>query len=46
MVDQSILTGEWSITHIKLHMVGGFNHLENMKVNWKDYPIYPYIMGK
>ena len=21
-------------------LVGGFNHLENMKVNGKDYPIY------
>jgi hypothetical protein len=23
-----------------LNLVGGFNHLENMKVNGKDYPTY------
>jgi hypothetical protein len=22
------------------YLVGGFNHLENMKVNGKDYPIH------
>ena len=29
---------DWMFNHIFL--VGGFNHLENMKVNGKDYPIY------
>jgi len=28
------------INTINIILVGGFNHLENMKVNGKDYPIY------
>ena len=38
------LVDKGAITHyIPMYvciLVGGFNHLENMKVNGKDYPIY------
>jgi hypothetical protein len=29
-----------------IYLVGGFNHLENMKVNGKDYQGYPIYYGK
>ena len=29
-----------------IYLVGGFNHLENMKVNGKDYQDYPIYYGK